>query len=170
MFHVAMHFKKRPVDGSKMKHSYYERGTNMARQTYADNVDANGKVFKTVGDNIRMGARAGELIDFSTITDADKDRGCSTNSVINRIVAPTTQTIKNLNIISDQRQALKYAGDLWFENDWLYIERSSGTQSVVVSQGETITNIEDATTTTIETVITKLNELITALRKTKIIR
>ena len=41
----------------------------MVRQTYADNVDANGKVFKTVGDNIRMGARAGELIDFSTITD-----------------------------------------------------------------------------------------------------
>lgn len=41
----------------------------MAKQTYADNVDANGKVFKTVGDNIRMGARAGELIDFSTITD-----------------------------------------------------------------------------------------------------
>lgn len=41
----------------------------MTRQTYADNVDANGKVFKTVGDNIRMGARAGELIDFSTITD-----------------------------------------------------------------------------------------------------
>ncbi len=41
----------------------------MARQTYADNVDANGKVFNTVGDNIREGARAGELIDFSTITD-----------------------------------------------------------------------------------------------------
>lgn len=33
----------------------------MAKQTYADNVDANGKVFKTVGDNIREGARAGEL-------------------------------------------------------------------------------------------------------------
>lgn len=41
----------------------------MARQVYADNVDANGKVFKTVGENIRNGARAGELIDFSTITD-----------------------------------------------------------------------------------------------------
>ena len=41
----------------------------MLRQTYADNVDANGKVFETVGDNIRKGARAGELIDFSTITD-----------------------------------------------------------------------------------------------------
>ncbi len=41
----------------------------MAKQTYSDNVDANGKVFETVGDNIRMGARAGELIDFSTITD-----------------------------------------------------------------------------------------------------
>ena len=41
----------------------------MARQTYADNVDANGKVFKTVGDNIRMGARAGELLNFQEITD-----------------------------------------------------------------------------------------------------
>lgn len=41
----------------------------MARQVYADNVDANGKVFETVGENIRNGARAGELIDFSTITD-----------------------------------------------------------------------------------------------------
>ena len=69
MFYVAMHFKKRPVDGSKIKHSYFERRTNMARQVYADNVDANGKVFDTVGENIRKGARAGELIDFSTIID-----------------------------------------------------------------------------------------------------
>lgn len=45
------------------------KGVNMKRQTYADNVDANGKAFKTVGENIRKGARAGELIDFSTITD-----------------------------------------------------------------------------------------------------
>lgn len=41
----------------------------MARQTYADNVDANGKVFKTVGDNIREGARAGELLNFQEIID-----------------------------------------------------------------------------------------------------
>lgn len=41
----------------------------MAKQTYADNVDANGKVFKTVGDNIREGARAGELLNFQEITD-----------------------------------------------------------------------------------------------------
>lgn len=33
----------------------------MVKQTYADNVDANGKVFKTIGDNIREGAKAGEL-------------------------------------------------------------------------------------------------------------
>lgn len=39
----------------------------MARQTYADNVDANGKVFKTVGDNIREGARAGELLNYEEI-------------------------------------------------------------------------------------------------------
>lgn len=29
----------------------------MAKQVYADNVDANGKVYKTVGENIRHGAR-----------------------------------------------------------------------------------------------------------------
>lgn len=34
----------------------------MTRQVYADNVDANGKVFETVGENIRKGARAGELL------------------------------------------------------------------------------------------------------------
>lgn len=31
----------------------------MARQVYADNVDANGKAFDTVGENIRKGAREG---------------------------------------------------------------------------------------------------------------
>lgn len=29
----------------------------MVRQVYADNVDANGNVFETVGENIRKGAR-----------------------------------------------------------------------------------------------------------------
>lgn len=43
------------------------KGVNMSRQTYADNVDANGKVFETVGDNIRMGARAGELLNYEEI-------------------------------------------------------------------------------------------------------
>lgn len=39
----------------------------MARQVYADNVDANGKVFETVGENIRNGARAGELLNYDEI-------------------------------------------------------------------------------------------------------
>lgn len=39
----------------------------MARQVYADNVDANGKVFETVGENIRNGARAGELLNYEEI-------------------------------------------------------------------------------------------------------
>lgn len=39
----------------------------MARQVYADNVDANGKVFETVGENIRKGARAGELLNYDEI-------------------------------------------------------------------------------------------------------
>jgi hypothetical protein len=41
----------------------------MAGQVYADNVDANGKVFDTVGENIRKVARAGELLNFQEITD-----------------------------------------------------------------------------------------------------
>lgn len=39
----------------------------MARQVYADNVDANGKLFDTVGENIRKGARAGELLNYEEI-------------------------------------------------------------------------------------------------------
>lgn len=39
----------------------------MTRQVYADNVDANGKVFDTVGENIRKGARAGELLNYKEI-------------------------------------------------------------------------------------------------------
>lgn len=34
----------------------------MERQVYADNVDANGKVFDTVGENIRNGERAGGYV------------------------------------------------------------------------------------------------------------
>lgn len=37
----------------------------MERQVYADNVDLNGKVFETVGENIRKGARE---IDSQVIT------------------------------------------------------------------------------------------------------
>lgn len=39
----------------------------MARQVYADNVDANGKAFETVGENIRNGARSGELLNYEEI-------------------------------------------------------------------------------------------------------
>lgn len=38
----------------------------MARQVYADNVDANGKAFDTVGENIRKGAREGVTIGYIT--------------------------------------------------------------------------------------------------------
>lgn len=34
----------------------------MQRQTYADNVDSNGVVYKTVGDNIREGAKDAESV------------------------------------------------------------------------------------------------------------
>lgn len=45
----------------------------MERQVYADNVDANGKVFETVGENIRKGARAGELLILEKIDALDTE-------------------------------------------------------------------------------------------------
>lgn len=45
----------------------------MARQVYADNVDANGKVFETVGENIRKGERAGELLILEKIDTLDHE-------------------------------------------------------------------------------------------------
>lgn len=39
----------------------------MKRQVYADNVDENGKVFETVGENIRKGTRAGDLLILENI-------------------------------------------------------------------------------------------------------
>lgn len=73
----------------------------MTRQVYAD---ANGKVFETVGENIRKGARAGELLNYKEI-------------------------LEKIDALDPKISALQ-----------------------------------------IETVATKLNELMTALRKTKIVR
>lgn len=84
-----------------VKHSYRERGKNVTRQVYAD---ANGKVFETVGENIRKGARAGELLNYKEI-------------------------LEKIDALDPKISALQ-----------------------------------------IETVATKLNELMTALRKTKIVR
>lgn len=74
---------------------------NVTRQVYAD---ANGKVFETVGENIRKGARAGELLNYKEI-------------------------LEKIDALDPKISALQ-----------------------------------------IETVATKLNELMTALRKTKIVR
>ena len=45
----------------------------MARQVYADNVDANGKVFDTVGENIRKGARARDMLILEKIDALDHE-------------------------------------------------------------------------------------------------
>lgn len=51
----------------------------MGKQTWSDNVDANGKTWKTIGDNIRYGAKGSvnqnektQLISVTGITDRDK--------------------------------------------------------------------------------------------------
>ena len=100
----------------------------MARQTYADNVDANGKVFKTIGDNIRMGARVGELIDFSTIKEkldalepeisalqadvAENEKGIKQNSgeisSLKENIDNTFQTSTRANIINENNRKNGY--------------------------------------------------------------
>lgn len=72
--------------------------------------------------------------------------------------------------IKYQKQKIQNDGDIWFSDDWFYIKNSSGIKSLVISQAEAITNIEDTSAATIEDVATKLNELLVMLRKTKVVR
>ena len=109
-------------------------------------------------------------LNYESTTNADKNFGCATASVLNKIVAPKVCVIKNLNLSSDIKQKEQNAGDIWFNDDWFYIKNSSGVKSLVISQAETIANIEDTSTATIEDVATKLNELLAMLRKTKVVR
>lgn len=107
---------------------------------------------------------------YESTTEADKNYGCKTASVLNKIVTPRACVIKNLNLLSDQKQKIQNDGDIWFSDDWFYIKNSSGVKSLVISQAEAITNIEDTSAATIEDVATKLNELLVMLRKTKVVR
>lgn len=78
--------------------------------------------------------------------------------------------IKNLNLLSDQKQKIQNDGDVWFSDDWFYIKNSSGIKSLVISQAEAITNIDGPSTATTEDIATKLNKLLVMLRKTKVVR
>lgn len=109
-------------------------------------------------------------LNYESTTEADKNYGCKTASVLNKIVTPRACVIKNLNLLSDQKQKIQNDGDIWFSDDWFYIKNSSGIKSLVISQAEAITNIEDTSAATIEDVATKLNELLVMLRKTKVVR
>ncbi len=126
----------------------------MARQTYADNVDANGKVFKTVGDNIRMGARAGELIDFSTIT----DKLDALEPEISALQADVTENEKGIKKNSDDISSLNE--DLVKETDRAKQEEkrieSLFTGDVEVSVANWLNEHPEATTTVQDGAITEV--------------
>ena len=84
----------------------------MARQVYADNVDANGKVFDTVGENIRNGARAGDLLKFQEIT----DKIDALDTEISSLQTDVTENKSGIKKNSDDIVLLKE--DLVYINNW----------------------------------------------------
>lgn len=105
----------------------------MAKQTYADNVDANGKVFKTVGDNIREGARAGELLNFQEIT----DKIDALEPEISALQVSTTENRSDIDLLKEDVNNIDY---IVFKDkiNGLTFNRE-GTSSNISLSGNTIT-------------------------------
>lgn len=49
-------------------------------------------------------------LNYESTTEADKNYGCKTASVLNKIVTPRACVIKNLNLLSDQKQKIQNGG------------------------------------------------------------
>lgn len=114
----------------------------MARQTYADNVDANGKVFKTVGDNIRMGARAGELLNYEEIL----EKIDALDPEISALQADTAENKQAIKKNSDDISSLKEdLGDIKNILDEFPINFTRGYHVTYVSDG--VTKVKESTDT-----------------------
>ena len=83
----------------------------MARQVYADNVDANGKVFDTVGENIRNGAKAGNMLIIEKIDALDHD--------ISSLQADVTENKSDIKKNSDDIK--KNSDDIKKNSDDIYL-------------------------------------------------
>lgn len=82
----------------------------MARQVYADNVDANGKVFETVGENIRKGARVGELLNYEEIL----EKIDALDPEISALQTGVTENRKDIGVINDDlSQIINKQENLW---------------------------------------------------------
>ena len=95
----------------------------MARQVYADNVDANGKVFDTVGENIREGARAGDLLKFQEITDKIDALGTEISTLQTDVTDNKSGIKKNSDDITDNKSGIKKNSDdiVLLKEDLVYI-------------------------------------------------
>lgn len=100
----------------------------MARQVYADNVDANGKLFDTVGENIRNGARAGELLILEKIDTLDHE--------ISSLQADVTENKSGIKKNSDDIDLLKE--DIDYIQNVVYVKNID---EMVVNSKVTTTNI-----------------------------
>lgn len=115
----------------------------MARQVYANNVDTNGKVFETVGENIRNGARAGDLLILEKIDALD--------TKISSLQADVTENKSGIKKNSDDIDLLKE--DIVDLESVIYVENidemiansliSSTSDMTFVGNDFTLTNISD---------------------------
>lgn len=87
----------------------------MKRQVYADNVDANGKVFDTVGENIRNGARDGERLILEKIDSLDHEISSLQADVTenNSVIKKNSDDIDLLN--EDLVELKKIIYDNWYK-------------------------------------------------------
>lgn len=113
-------------------------GTNMARQVYADNVDANGKMFDTVGENIRNGSRAGDMLILKKIGALDTE--------ISSLQADVTENKSGIKKNSDDNwykgKKLSTLGDsITEQNLWQSFVKDKILFATIVNKGVSNTRI-----------------------------
>lgn len=86
----------------------------MARQVYADNVDANGKVFETVGENIRKGARAGDMLILEKI-DALGHEISSLQADVTENKSGIKKNSDDIDLLNGDLVELKNVYDNWYK-------------------------------------------------------
>ena len=86
----------------------------MARHVYADNVDANGRAFDTVGENIRKGARAGDMLILEKIDALDTEIS-SLQADVTENKSGIKKNSDDIGLLNEDLAELKITYDNWYK-------------------------------------------------------